>query len=46
MLQQILENIRLIYQVENTTFNNVINKDVNIKPSKEKPSKYQSPSRN
>ena len=31
-----------IHQVENTTFNNVINKDVNIKSSKHKSSKYQS----
>ena len=31
LLQQISENVRPIYQVENTTFNNVITKDVNIK---------------
>ena len=34
LLQQISENVRPIHQVENTTFNNVINKDVNIKSSK------------
>ena len=42
--QQISENVRLIHQGESTTFN-VINKDVNIKSSKDKFSKYQSPSK-
>ena len=36
LLQQISENVRPIHQVENTTFNNVINKEVNIKSSKGK----------
>ena len=43
LLQQISENAMPIHQEENTTFNNVINKDVNIKSSKHKSSKYQSP---
>ena len=34
LLQQISENVMPIHQVENTTFNNVINKGVNIKSSK------------
>lgn len=45
LLQQISENVRPIYQIENTTFNNVINKDVNMKSSKDKSAKYQSPSK-
>ena len=45
-LQKILENVRPIHEVENTTFNNNnINKDVNIKSSKDKSSKYQSSSK-
>ena len=43
LLQQISEYIKPIHQAENTTFNNVINKDVNIKSlkyqSSESPSK-------
>ena len=45
LLQQVSENVRLVLQVENTTFNNVINKDVNIKSLKDKSSKYHSPSK-
>ena len=45
LLQQISGNVRLTHQLENTNFNNVINKDVNIKPSQDKSSKYQSPSK-
>ena len=45
-LQQLIsENHRPIYQIENTTFNNVINKDVNMKYSKNKSTKYVSPSK-
>ena len=39
LLQQVSENIRLIHQVEATTFNNDSNKNVNIKSSKNEPSK-------
>ena len=42
LLQQISKNVTPILQVENTNFNNVINKDGNIKSSKHKSSKYQS----
>ena len=42
LLQKISENVRPIHQEENTTLNNAISKDVNIKSSKDKSSKYQS----
>ena len=45
LLQQVSENATPVLQEENTTFNNVINKDVNIKSLKDKSSKYQSPSK-
>ena len=45
LLQQISKNVRPIHQVENTTFNNDVNKDVNIRSSKDKTSKYQSSSK-
>ena len=45
LLQKISENVRSIHQEENTTLNNAISKDVNIKSSKDKSSKYQSPSK-
>ena len=45
LLIQISENVTPINQVENTTFNNVVIKDVHIKLSKDKSSKYQSPSK-
>ena len=38
-------NVRLINQVENATFNDGVNKDVNIRYSKGKTSKYQSSSK-
>lgn len=45
-LQQLIsENHRPIYQIENTTFHNVINKDVNMKYSKNKSTKYISSSK-
>ena len=43
--KKISENVRPIHQEENTTLNNAISKDVNIKSSKDKSSKYQSPSK-
>ena len=39
LLQQVSENVTPIHQVENTTFNNFINKVVNIKSSKYQSSK-------
>ena len=45
LLIQISKNVTPINQIQNTTFNNVANKDVHIKPSKDKSSKYQSPSK-
>ena len=45
LLIQISKNVTPINQIQNTTFKNVANKDVHIKLSKDKSSKYQSPSK-
>ena len=45
LLQHISENVRPIHQVENITFNNDVNKDVNTRSWKDKTSKYQSSSK-
>ena len=45
-LQKISENVMPIHQVPNTTFNNVIYKDVNIKSSKYQSSKSSSKLKN
>ena len=34
LLEQTTENVRLTHQLENNTFNNYVNKDVNIRSSK------------
>ena len=45
LLQQIWGNVRPIHQTENVNFSNDVNKDVNIRSSKDKTSKFQSSSK-
>ena len=45
LLQQISGNVRPIHHAENATFSNDVNKDVNIRSSKGKTSKFQSSSK-